>query len=91
MIFVGYARLKPEHVRDDFGEKSQTWWKERRPKGLKFLSAYGSLGATPDVFVVDTNDHQDIAAMVQFWYEFEFDLHPAYDLLDTFRQQGMPV
>jgi hypothetical protein len=95
MLYLAFVRAKPlpaETVRVD--ELSRRWWNEgERPAGLKTIAIFGSLGTTsPDVFVFDTDTHGDIQTMVSFWSGIaDLEVHPAVDLADAFRRQGMDV
>jgi Protein of unknown function (DUF3303) len=95
MLYIAFVKNKPrwqlEHV--DLVAKSRRWWNEgERPAGLKTVGFYGSLGTeTPDVIVFEASDHQDIRKMIEFWNEIDFEVHPAVDLAELFRKQGMKI
>jgi hypothetical protein len=77
----------------DVVTKSRKWWNEGdKPAGLKTLGIYGSLGTNAsDVLVFEASDHNDIRTMIEYWPEFSFEIHPAVDLAQFFRTQGMKV
>jgi hypothetical protein len=53
---------------------------------------YGALGTeAPDVYVFEAERAQDIHKLIAHWREVDFDIHPAVDLIEVYRQQGMSV
>jgi hypothetical protein len=92
MLYVAFVRAKPGRAPTDLVEKSKQWWNNgERPPGIRTLAGYGSLGTAPNVFVFETDDHEDLRKELNFWSEFDFEIYPAVDLLETWRQQGMHV
>lgn len=92
MLYIAFVRLRPEHASVDLIEKSRQWWNNgERPPGLRTLVGYGALGAAPNVFVFETDDHEDLRKQTHFWNEFDFEIYPAVELLGEWRQQGMHV
>ncbi len=95
MLYVAFVKNKPRWQLGnvDFAAKSRRWWNEgERPAGLKTVAFYGALGTdTPDVLVFEATDHDDIRRMLEFWNEVDFDVHPAMDLIELFRRQGMQI
>jgi hypothetical protein len=92
MLYIAFVRLKPERASADLVEKSRQWWNEGgRPPGLRTVAGYGSLGAALNVFVFETGDHEELRKLVHFWSDFDFEIHPAVELLEEWRQQGMHV
>lgn len=77
----------------DMQAKSREWWNEGgRPAGLKTVAFYGAVGSsTTAVIVFEAANHDDIRSMTNYWTELEFDVHPAVDLAEAFRKQGMRV
>jgi len=43
------------------------------------------------VFVFETDNHEDIRKMIDYWKEVEFDIHPAMNFAEVFRSQGMNI
>ena len=96
MLYVAFYRNKPGVAlkSKDVVEKSRKWWNEGgKPKGMKTVSLYGALGSNaPDVFVFETDDHDDIRKMISFWRDTtDFEVYPGLDLGADFRKQGMKV
>ncbi len=95
MLYIAFMKNKPGTVLGnvDIMDKSKKWWNEGdRPAGLKTVAIYGALGTDAyDVLVFEADDHEDIRKMVDYWKEVEFEIHPAIDLADTFRKQGMNI
>ena len=95
MLYIAFVKNKPGTVLGnvDIMAKSRKWWNEGdKPAGLKTIGFYGALGTdTPDVYVFEAQDHEDIRKMIDYWKEVEFEVHPALDLATLFRQQGMNV
>jgi hypothetical protein len=94
MLYIAFFKAKPGvSTRGDFTEKNRRWWNEgERPKGLRTVAMYGALGTeTPDVYVFEAERAQDIHKLIAHWREVDFDIHPAVDLIEVYRQQGMSV
>ncbi len=95
MLYVAFVKNKPRAMFDnmDLMRKSQRWWNEgSKPAGIRTVAFYGSLGTdTPDVYVFETDNHDDIRKMLDYWPEVDFDVHPAFDMAARFIQQGMKV
>lgn len=95
MLYVAFIKNKPGTVLGnvDIIAKSEKWWNQgERPKGLKTIGIYGALGTdTPDVYIFEADNHEDIRTMIDYWKEVEFEVHPAFDLADSFRKQGMQI
>jgi hypothetical protein len=95
MLYIAFVKNKPRAVLEnvDLMAKSRKWWNEGdRPAGLKFLGIYGALGTeVPDVFLFESDNHEDIRKMLDYWQEVEFEIHPALDMAAMFRQQGMNI
>ena len=91
MIFAVFATLKPDHQQEAFLEKSKKWWDTDRPPTLTFRSAFSVIGAVPDLYILETDNQADLHSLVHYWPEFDFVIHPAYDLLDHYRRQGMKI
>lgn len=92
MLFLVHATLRPEHAPADFSAKSHRWWNEGgRPSNLHFRSLIGAVGTGANVMLVEASDIDDLRSLVSFWTEYEFDIRPAVDLGEVFRQQSMDV
>jgi Protein of unknown function (DUF3303) len=93
MKYVAYVTIRSEQRGNTaLVDRSRKWWNEGgRPSGLKTVAAYGTLGSSPDVFVLETDDPEDLRAMTSFWSDIDFEIHPAVDLIEVFRGQGMQV
>jgi len=95
MLYIAFVKDRPHTAVGavDMQAKSRKWWNEgERPAGLKTVAFYGAVGSgTTAVIVFESSSHDDIRSMVNYWTELEFDVHPAVDLVETFRQQGMQV
>jgi len=95
MLYIAFVKARPQTGTGtvDMQAKSRKWWNEGgRPAGLKTVAFYGAVGSgTTAVIVFESANHDDIRSMVSYWNELEFDVHPAVDLADVFRQQGMQV
>jgi hypothetical protein len=94
MLYIAFVTSRT-HTGDggDLQAKSRKWWNEGgKPAGLNTVSFYGALGSsTHSVIVFEAASHEDIRAMINYWGELEFDVHPAIDLAEVFRKQGMHV
>jgi hypothetical protein len=79
--------------KEEIVAKSRKWWNEGgKPAGIKTICFYAALGSdTPDVVVFDASSHEDIRTMIEYWREVQFDVHPALDLAENFRAQGMKI
>jgi hypothetical protein len=77
----------------DIVAKSRKWWNEgAKPAGLNTVRFYGARGSdTPDVVVFEAEHHDDIRTMIEYWREVQFEIHPAVDLAQIFRAQGMKI
>ncbi len=95
MLYMAYIKNKPRAVFEDVDlmAKSRKWWNEGdRPPGLRTVAFYGSLATqAPDVLVFECDNHDDIRRMLDYWHEIEFEIHPAVDLGESFRKQGMNI
>lgn len=96
MLYIAFFKNKPgiSVGSEKIIEMSRKWWDEGgKPAGLKTIGAFGCLGTeTRDVLVFETQSHDDIRQMVNYWSETtDFEIHPAVDLAAMFRQQGMKV
>jgi hypothetical protein len=94
MLYIAFVRARSHPTEGAAVEdRSRQWWNEgARPQGLRTIAIFGSLGTSPDVFVFDADSHDDVQAMVTFWNPVaELDVHPAVDLAEAFRKQGMDV
>jgi len=93
MRYIAFVRRRSGFDRPEFAEKSKRWWNDgEAPEGLKTLAAWHALGSrTPSVFVFECDDHEALHRLLEFWNELEFELHPARDLLEQYRAQGMHV
>ncbi len=59
---------------------------------LKTIGFYGALGSdNPDVVVFESSNHDDIRTMIEYWREVSFEVHPAVDMAQVFRAQGMKI
>lgn len=95
MLYVAYIKNKPRAIFEDVDmmAKSRKWWNEGdRPAGIKTVAFYGALATqAPDVYVFECDNHNDIRRMIDYWQEVDFEIHPAVDLADNFRKQGMNI
>ncbi len=95
MLYMAFVKNRPHAGAGsvDMQAKSRKWWNEGgRPAGLKTVAFYGAIGSgTTAVIVFDAANHDDIRTMVNYWNEMEFEVHPALDMLEAFRKQGMKV
>ena len=54
--------------------------------------SYGAVGTdTPDVLVLETEDHMDLQKMIDFWAPVHIEIHPAMDLGVHWRERGMNI
>lgn len=94
MLYIAFIKNRPGLASEtDIVAKSSKWWNEGgKPVGLKTIAFYGALGSdTPDVVVFDASNHDDIRTMIEYWREVQFEVHPAVDLAEVFRAQGMKI
>ena len=95
MLYIAFVKNKPRAMFDDreLRRKPQRWWNEgSKPAGIRTVAFYGALGTdTPDIYVFETENHDDIRKMLDYWPEVDFDVHPAFDMAARFIQQGMKV
>jgi hypothetical protein len=94
MLYVAFIKHRTGLAAEtDIVAKSRKWWNEGdKPAGLKTLGFYGALGTnTPDFFVFEASNHDDIRTMIEYWPEVSFEIHPAVDLAQSFRTQGMKI
>ena len=95
MLYVAFIKNRPRWQlgHTDLQAKSRRWWNEGgRPAGIRTLGFYGTLGTeTPDVIIFEAASHDDIRRMLEYWNDLDFEVHPAIDLADAFRQQGMKI
>jgi hypothetical protein len=95
MLYIAFVKARLEST-DGVGieERSRRWWNEgARPDGLKTVGLFGCVGTvSPDIFVFDADGHDDIQTMVEYWQGVaDLEIHPAVDLAESFRRQGMNV
>jgi uncharacterized protein DUF3303 len=94
MLYIAFIKSRPGLVSEtDIVAKSRKWWNEgAKPGGLKTIGFYGALGSnTPDVVVFESSNHDDIRTMIEYWREVSFEVHPAVDMAQIFRAQGMKI
>ena len=93
MLFVAYVKTRPEHLGTDFTERSRKWWNEGdRPQDMRVMAFYSALSTeAPNVIVFEADSADTVAEMIRYWPEIEFNVHPAQDLMEVFRGQGMQV
>lgn len=94
MLYIAFIKSRPGVATEtDIIQKSRKWWNEgAKPPGLKTIGFYGVLSTnTPDVLVFESSSHEDIRTMVEYWREVSFEVHPAVDMAQVFRAQGMDV
>lgn len=94
MLYIAYVKNKARFAdKSEIVAKSRKWWNEGgKPPGIKTICFYAALGSdTPDVIVFDASNHEDIRTMIEYWHEVRFEVHPALDLADAFRAQGMKI
>ena len=94
MLYIAFIKSRPGLTSEtDIVAKSRKWWNEGgKPAGIKTSCFYAALGSdTRDVVVFDASNHEDIRTMIEYWREVQFEVHPALDLADTFRAQGMTI
>jgi hypothetical protein len=94
MLYLAFVRTRQGGDPAQVAERSRKWWNDgARPPGLRTIGIYGCIGtASPDVFVFDADGHDDIQAMVNYWRpSLELEVHPAVDLAEAFRRQGMDI
>jgi len=73
--------------------KSRQWWDEGgKPAGIRTVSFCSALGTqTADGYIFETENHDDIRKMLDYWPQVDFDVPPAFDMAARFVQQGMKV
>src|SRR6266516_2716316 len=95
MLYIAFVKNKPRwQLGDvDLTAKSREWWNEgKKPAGLRTVGFWGSLSSeAPDVIVFEAESHEDIRKMIAYWKEADFEVHPALDLGEVFRRQGMKI
>jgi hypothetical protein len=94
MMYIGFLTIdRNDRRKPEIAEKAKKWWNDgEAPKGLKIVASYGAVGTnTPDVLVFESEDNLDIQKMVSFWAPVGIEIHPAFDLLDYWRTQGMAI
>jgi len=94
MLYIAFVRNHPPTAAGvDMQAKSRKWWNEgAKPAGLKTVAFYGAVGSgMHSVLIFEAASHEDIRTMIHYWSELDFDVHPAVDLAETFRKQGMHV
>ena len=94
MLYVAFIKNRPGTATDvDVIAKSRKWWNEgAKPAGLKTIGFYGVLRSnTPDVFVFELSNHDDIRTMIEYWRDVSFEVHPAVDMAKVFHAQGMDI
>ena len=95
MLYIAYVKAR-SGASDGalMEERSREWWNNgARPAGLRTVGIFGCIGtASPDIFVFDSDSHDEIQTMVDFWRGVaELEVHPAVDLVERFRSQGMNI
>ena len=94
MLYIAFIKNRPGTATDvDVIAKSRKWWNEgAKPAGLKTIGFYGVLSSnTPDVFVFESSNHDDIRTMIEYWRDVSFEVHPAVDMAKVFHAQGMDI
>lgn len=94
MLYMALATNAADIDQDDLMTRSRAWWNEGgRPETLKTIGAYRTLGdGAKDVYIIDAANHDDLAALVSHWRGIvTFEIHPAFDSLAQWREQGMDV
>ena len=94
MLYIAFIKRKPVSATDvDIVAKSRKWWNEgTKPAGLKTIGFYRALGSdTADVMVFESSNHDDIRTMIEYWRDISFEVHPAVDMAQVFRAQGMKI
>jgi hypothetical protein len=95
MLYIAFIKNKPRATfqNTDLMAKSRQWWNEGgKPASIRTVAFYGALGTqTPDIYVFETENHDDIRKLLDYWPEVDFDVHPAFDMAARFVQQGMKV
>lgn len=43
------------------------------------------------MYVFEAENHDDIRRMIEYWNDLDFEVHPAIDLAEAFRRQGMKI
>ena len=96
MLYIAYinnrATLDVDEV--DMAAKSRKWWNEgAKPKGIRTVGIFGALGTdAKDVLIFEAEDHEEIEQMVEYWRnEVDLEIHPALDLAQRWRVQGMKI
>jgi hypothetical protein len=94
-LYIAFVKNKPRAMFENVNiiAKSRQWWTEGgKPAGIRTVSFYGALGTqTADVYFFETENHDDIRKLLDYWPEVDFDVHPAFDMAARFVQQGMKV
>lgn len=94
MMYLAVA-TNAEHIDpDDLTARSQGWWNEGKcPPGLRTTAAFRTVGTGgPDVYVFEAQTHEDLHQLVAYWQGIvAFDIHPAFDALEQWRDQGMQI
>lgn len=94
MLYIAFVKNRPQTIPGgDLDVKSRKWWNENaKPAGLRTVGFYGAIGSkTTAVIVFEAQSHEDIRTMLNYWNEVDFEVHPAVDLADDYRRQGMKV
>ena len=94
MLFICLIKTDAEYRRNpEIAQKSHKWWNDGgRPVGLKTVACYGAIGTdTPDVMIVETDNHLDIQRMVDFWAPVRIEVHPGIDLARHWGERGMNI
>ncbi len=94
MLYLALATNARDIDQDDLMARSRAWWNEgARPANLKTIGAYRTLGSgAKDVYIIEADSHDDLAVMVSHWRGIvTFEIHPAFDSLAQWREQGMDV
>jgi hypothetical protein len=94
-LHIAFVKNKPramfENV-DIIAKPRQRWNEGGKPADIRTVSFYDALRMqTADVYIFETENHDDIHKMLDYWPEVDFDVHPAFDMAAQFVQQGMKV
>ena len=96
MLYIAFMKNRSNLNLDDVDitAKSKKWWNEGDcPASIKVVGIWGALGTdVADVLVFECDNHDDIRTLVDYWRnEVDLEVHPAFDMADVFRRQGMKI
>ena len=94
MLYIAFVTRREDIDGAAVTECSERWWNQgARPETLTSRCIYGAIGSgTNDVFVFETDRHEDLQTMVNHWRHVAvLDIHPAVDLAEQWRSYGMNV